>query len=107
MLTRQYIDTEVNSQTYAKTNLTLCSPSPGTSGPLTTTSHPFFHTGSVFCLYSIHFLIAKPNFSMKSVPGVIQLLSNASCSGRDPSRARIFAANFSASFDDRNRLERC
>jgi len=87
--------------------LALCSPSPGTSGPLTTTSHPFFHNGSVSCLYCIHFLIANPSFSMKSVPGVMQFESNASLSGREPSLARIVAANFSASFDERNRRERC
>jgi hypothetical protein len=86
---------------------TLCSPSPGTSGPLTKTLQLFFYMGSVCYLYCIHFLIASLSFNMKLVPGVVQLESNASLSGRAPSRARIMAVSFSASFDKQKLLERC
>mmetsp|Transcript_22405 Transcript_22405/g.52825 ORF Transcript_22405/g.52825 Transcript_22405/m.52825 type:complete len:229 (+) Transcript_22405:3925-4611(+) len=106
--------------------MTLCSPSPGTSGPLTTTVTPIScQNGSVFCLYSTHFWVANDNFNIKSVPGVIQFESKTVLpAGADEdfasfslllffpllvklSRDSKDDASFSASFADRNRRERC
>ena len=53
----------------------LCSPSPGTSGPLKITSHPCCHSGSFFVLYSNHSLKETERSDINFVPGVIQLES--------------------------------
>mmetsp|Transcript_31089 Transcript_31089/g.61557 ORF Transcript_31089/g.61557 Transcript_31089/m.61557 type:complete len:204 (-) Transcript_31089:247-858(-) len=90
----------------------LCSPSPGTSCPLNTTSSSD-HVGSDAIFFRMKYWIVADTRPMKSVPGVMQFESNAapSCSliSSPAARAAVF---FSASASDRsralrNRRDRC
>mmetsp|Transcript_27481 Transcript_27481/g.93825 ORF Transcript_27481/g.93825 Transcript_27481/m.93825 type:complete len:209 (-) Transcript_27481:132-758(-) len=93
------------SRAHRMCSIILCSPSPRTSGPLSTTTG-LRHTGSSVCLRLTKKARCWERRAMNSVPGVMQLESNG-CSGTDSPRASFAALSACASRAERKRRERC